>query len=117
MINQNFDIKEVIGRNGHSNSIDGATSTVRRAVSKSTGEQFAIKVYENERMKAKNEIDMLMRLDHPSIVNIYDIYEDEENIVLVLEYMEGGELYNMVGNKTRFSESQVRYFVPYQGST
>lgn len=46
---------------------------------------------------------MLMRLDHPSIVNIYDIYEDEGTIALVLEYMTGGELYNMVGNKTKFS--------------
>lgn len=46
---------------------------------------------------------MLMRLDHPSIVNIYDIYEDEGTIALVLEYMNGGELYNMVGNKTKFS--------------
>ena len=74
-------------------------------------------MYENERMKAKNEIDMLMRLDHPSIVNIYDIYEDEDTIVLVLEYMEGGELYNMVGNKTKFSESQVRSAKSYLGST
>ena len=38
----------------------------------------------------KNEIDILMRLDHPSIVNIYDIIEDENTIALVLEYMEGG---------------------------
>lgn len=52
---------------------------------------------------------MLMRLDHPNIVNIYEIYEEEETITLVLEYMSGGELYNMVGNKTRFSENQVRY--------
>ena len=51
---------------------------------------------------------MLIRLDHPSIVNIYDIYEDEETITLVLEYMVGGELYNTVGNKTKFSERQVR---------
>lgn len=56
---------------------------------------------------------MLMRLDHPSIVNIYEIYEDEDTITLVLEYMAGGELYNMVGNKTRFSESQVRYLNRY----
>jgi calcium-dependent protein kinase len=65
-------------------------------------------VYENERLKAKNEIDILMRLDHPNIVNIYDIFEEDGTITLVLEYMPGGELYNMVSNKTRFSESQVR---------
>lgn len=41
-----------------------------------SGEEFAIKVYDGQKTKAKNEIDMLMRLDHPSIVNIYEIYED-----------------------------------------
>ena len=54
-------------------------------------------------------MDILVRLDHPSIVNIEDVYEDEDTITLVLEYMVGGELYNMVGNRTKFSEREVRY--------
>lgn len=56
-------------------------------------------------------MDILVRLDHPSIVNIEDVYEDEDTITLVLEYMVGGELYNMVGNRTKFSEREVRYLV------
>ena len=59
-------------------------------------------------LKAKNEIDMLIRLDHPSIVNIYEIIEEEDTIILVLEYMEGGELYAQVGQKTKFTEGQAR---------
>jgi len=63
---------------------------VRKAIRKDTGQVFAIKIYENEMLKAKNEIDILIRLDHPSIVNIYEIIEEEGSIILVLEYMEGG---------------------------
>ncbi len=51
---------------------------------------------------------MLIRLDHPSIVNIYEIIEEEDTIILVLEYMEGGELYAQVGQRSKFTEGQVR---------
>ena len=52
---------------------------------------------------------MLIRLDHPNIVNIYEVFEEEEYIVLILEYMSGGELYDAVGQRTSFTESQVKY--------
>lgn len=41
-------------------------------------------MYQNEILKAKNEIDLLIRLDHPSIVNIYEFYEEEGLIILIL---------------------------------
>ena len=66
-------IEELIGRNLN-NNLDGGSCTVRKAIRKDSGQQFAIKIYENEILKAKNEIDLLIRLDHPSIVNIYEIF-------------------------------------------
>lgn len=36
---------------------------------------------------------MLVKLDHPSIVNIYEVYEEQNCVILILEYMAGGELY------------------------
>ena len=33
-------------------------------------------------------------LDHPHIVSLYEIYQDEANIYLVTEYLEGGELFD-----------------------
>lgn len=33
---------------------------------------------------------MLLRLDHPSIVNIYEVYEEGTCIILILDYMAGG---------------------------
>jgi calcium-dependent protein kinase len=48
---------------------------------------------------------MLVRLDHPNIVNIYEVFEEDDCIILILEYMAGGELYDSVGQKTKFTES------------
>jgi serine/threonine protein kinase len=33
---------------------------------------------------------MLIRLDHPSIVNLYEVYEEGQLVILILEYMAGG---------------------------
>jgi serine/threonine protein kinase len=60
-------------------------------------------------LSAKNEVDMLVRLDHPNIVNIYEVFEEEDCIILILEYMEGGELYEAVGQRATFCESEVKY--------
>jgi serine/threonine protein kinase len=63
-------------------------------IRRDTQQVFAAKIYQASGLvKAKHEIDMLVRLDHPSIVNIYEVYEEEACIILVLEYMSGGELY------------------------
>lgn len=59
-------------------------------------------------MKAKNEVDMLVKLDHPSIVNIYEVYEAEQCLILVLEYMAGGELYEQISQRKRLTEAEVR---------
>ena len=40
----------------------------------------------------QNEIEILKQVDHPNIVKLYDIYEDEENYYLVMELMTGGEV-------------------------
>lgn len=51
---------------------------------------------------------MLVKLDHPSIVNIYEVYEAEQCLILVLEYMAGGELYEQISQRKRLTEAEVR---------
>jgi serine/threonine protein kinase len=51
---------------------------------------------------------MLVRLDHPNIVNIYEVFEEEDCIILILEYMAGGELYDSIGQKVKFTETEVK---------
>jgi serine/threonine protein kinase len=46
---------------------------------------------------------MLIRLDHPNIVNIYEVFEEDDCIILILEFMEGGELFEAVGQRVSFT--------------
>lgn len=49
-----------------------------------------------------------MKLDHPSIVNVYEVYEEESCIILILDFMAGGELYEQISQKKRLTEQEVR---------
>jgi len=50
-------------------------------------------VYEQ---KLNNEIKILKKIDHPNIVKLYDVIETNESYYLILEYISGGDLYDLV---------------------
>ena len=47
---------------------------------------------EDDRIGLQNEIDILTHVDHPNIVKLYEVYEDEKYYSLVMELMTGGEV-------------------------
>lgn len=54
------------------------------------------------------EIEVMHKLRHPRIVNIHHMYEDEEYVYLVVDYMKGGELLKRIDFLDEFSEYEVR---------
>lgn len=60
--------------------------------------------------KAVNrEIQILNSVSHPNVIRLYDVIETSTSLVLVLEYMSGGELYNIVESH-KISEHQAKDF-------
>lgn len=81
----------------------GAFATVKKAIERSTGDSYAVKII--NRRKAINtggmvgverELDILRRLDHPNIVKLKSFYEDPDNYYLVMELVPGGDLMDFV---------------------
>jgi serine/threonine protein kinase len=62
------------------------------------------KMTEEDRVGLINEIDILKQVDHPNIVKLIDVYEDDSTFSLVLEMMLGGELFQQILEKASFSE-------------
>ena len=57
----------------------------------------------------KDEVRILQKLDHPNIVRYYEMYEDKKYIYLVMEYCQGGELFDLIAEqKTPFKEAAIR---------
>ncbi len=69
----------------------GGFSIVYEATSKETGEQVAVKVIDKNKQDdeqivlLQREISIMRKLDHPNIVKLYDVFDEEKTISLVLE--------------------------------
>ena len=60
------------------------------------------KVIEKEELvySILNEIKILRQLNnHHSIIKLYEVFEDDQYIFLILELLEGGELFENLSNK------------------
>jgi len=91
----------------------GSYSKVKLAEHEVTGTRVAIKIIDrnqqNERrdtIRLEREISILKNLDHPHLIKLFDVFESDEKIFLVMEYVPGGELYDHIVQK-KFSEEEA----------
>ena len=81
---------------------EGAFGKVRLGVHKATKQTRAIKILQKSKIDMKdllNEIEILSKLSHPNIMQIYEIFDDNTNIYIVSEYCKGGELFDIIDLK------------------
>jgi len=55
----------------------------------------------------KNEVEMYLALDHPHIAQLEQVYETSAQVHLVMEYLEGGELFDRIASRKGFSEVEA----------
>ncbi|GAW80996.1 calcium-dependent protein kinase 6 [Plasmodium gonderi] len=59
-------------------------------------------------IKINEEINVLIYLDHPNIIKIFDVYENVDCTYIVMELCEGGELMDKVMNSAIFNEEYIK---------
>ena len=85
-----YEVKQKIGK--------GKFGLVKCGINKETKKPVAIKIMAKKNMDksdlelAKVEIDILKIGQHPNIIKLYDIYENENYIYIIMEYCSGGDL-------------------------
>lgn len=88
----------------------GYNGSVYLARSKTTGEKFAVKPFKlyrlskTQRRELRNEVEVTLTMDHPHVARLRDVFEDETQLRLVTECLEGGELFDRIMKVHRFSE-------------
>ena len=50
----------------------------------------------------------MYQVNHPCVIALEDVIETKENLFIVLELAEGGELFDKIIEKTKFSESEAK---------
>uniref|UniRef100_A0A158P9M2 Protein kinase domain-containing protein n=1 Tax=Angiostrongylus cantonensis TaxID=6313 RepID=A0A158P9M2_ANGCA len=59
-------------------------------------------------VRIRREIRIMSALHHPNIIQIFEVFENREKIILVMEYASGGELYDYVSHFGSLPESEAR---------
>lgn len=59
----------------------------------------------------RREIVIMKLIDHPNIMSLYDVFEADNELYLLLEYIEGGELFDFLVSKGRLAPPEaLKYF-------
>jgi calcium/calmodulin-dependent protein kinase I len=98
----------------------GNYATVRRGHKLEAVENekdVAIKVVKRARLDAEEEkgleeeIRLLLMVDHPNIVKMYEVFISKKNVYLVMELLEGGEMFDRIVKQQHFSEKIAAFGV------
>ncbi|KAG6336391.1 hypothetical protein ID866_2711 [Astraeus odoratus] len=99
---------------------NGSSGRVRIAKHRCTGQLAAVKILpvyppvasnvpsaaqlarsDKQRRAIDKEVILMKLMDHPNILRLYDVFQGDRELYLVLEYVEGGELFDFIVNRGR----------------
>lgn len=105
-----FDTLNIIGR--------GAFGEVRVCRLQSNKEVYAMKIMKKSEMLKKNQVshiraerDVLALADNPWVVKLDFSFQDERNLYLIMEYLQGGDLMTILMKYDILTEEQTRFYI------
>lgn len=107
LIENDYIIGDVVG--------SGAFATVRKVTNKSSGQIRALKIIKKQNSSDSSrmylEVEILKKLVHPNIMQIFEFYEDKKNFYIITEWCDGGELFDMIVDKGSFNEDEAAWIL------
>ena len=105
----NYLVKGTLGR--------GTFGKVKLGIYLPTHEKVAVKILEKNRIREKDdeirvqrEFEMLTKFNHINLILVAEIFESYDSFYTVMEYCEGGELFNYIVKKRKLSEEEASFF-------
>ncbi|XP_078437542.1 CBL-interacting protein kinase 23-like isoform X2 [Wolffia australiana] len=96
---------------------EGNFAKVKLARNMTTGENFAIKILDKEKIlkhkmiaQIKREIATMKLIRHPNVIRMQEVLASKTKIYIVLEYVTGGELFDRISNGRLKEDEARKYF-------
>ena len=102
-----YDVLKQLGKGGY--------GKVYEVKNKKTGEIRACKHLSKLNVKDldkfRREIEIMKKMDHPNIIQIYEVFESERSLYIIMEECKGGEIFDRIiehiQNKQMYSEKDA----------
>lgn len=100
-VHKHYEMGRVLG--------DGNFAVVKECRHRETRQAYAMKIIDKSKLKGKedmvdSEILIIQSLSHPNIVKLHEVYETEAEIYLIMEYVQGGDLFDAIIESVKFAE-------------
>ena len=96
---------------------EGTFGKVKSAIEINTGQKVSIKILNKNMIKGKENIEQINReikilktLNHPNLIKLFQIIEDNSHYYIITEYVNGGELFNLIVKNKYLSENLASIF-------
>ncbi|XP_042240945.1 death-associated protein kinase 1-like isoform X3 [Homarus americanus] len=100
----------------------GQFAVVRRCVEKATRAEYAAKYIRKRRVASSRrglplesiarEVRVLQMIDdHQNIISLHQVFDNGQQVILVLELVRGGELFDHISERERLSEEEASAFL------
>ncbi|GAA5855207.1 hypothetical protein JCM8547_008984 [Rhodosporidiobolus lusitaniae] len=100
---------------------EGASGRVKLAKHKTTGQYAAVKIVPKPRrsnqekadkmlLGIEREIVIMKLIEHPNVLRLMDVWETGSELYLIMEYVEGGELFDYLVSKGRLHADEARHY-------
>ena len=104
-LNDIYEVREVLGK--------GKFGLVRLGIHKESKRKVAIKIINKKLVslldleQVKTEVEILKIAQHPNIIRLYDVFENEKYIYIIMEHCGGGDLFSYI-EKRGFQLKEAR---------
>jgi 5'-AMP-activated protein kinase catalytic alpha subunit len=95
----------------------GTFGKVKLGVHNLTNEKVAVKILEKDKIQDVNDVERVAReihilkmIRHPNIIQLYEIIETPKQLYLIMEYAQGGELFDYIVANQRVKETEACSF-------
>ncbi|XP_057496392.1 CBL-interacting serine/threonine-protein kinase 9 [Actinidia eriantha] len=96
---------------------EGSFAKVKFAKNVDTGDFVAIKIIDRDRVlhhrmveQIKREISTMKLIKHPNVLKLFEVMASKTKIYIVLEYVDGGELFDKIAKQGRLKEDEARRY-------
>lgn len=112
-VDEHYEMGEELG--------SGQFAIVRKCRERSTGNEYAGKFIKKRRLSSsrrgvsreeiEREVNILREIQHPNIITLHDIFENKTDVILILELVSGGELFDFLAEKESLTEEEATQFL------